>query len=261
MYIHNLNPVLINIGFLEIRWYSLAYIFGILLGWWLGKKILFFRLNKESKSSDYCNFDDLISHIIISIILGGRMGYVVFYNLSYYIQNPIDIFKIWEGGMSFHGALLGLIIATYTFAKNRNLNTLILLDIIACVAPIGIFFGRLANFINAELYGKVTNNNWGVIFPKVDSLLRHPSQLYEAFLEGVILFFILILLTLNKKVKTGIVSGSFLILYGFFRIVAENFREPDTHIGYIFNFLTMGSLLSVIMIFFGIVFIKNVIKK
>ena len=261
MYIHNLNPILINIGFLEIRWYSLAYILGILLGWWLGKKILFFRLNKNSKSLDFKNFDDLISYIIISIILGGRLGYVFFYNLDYYLQNPINIFKIWEGGLSFHGGLLGIIIATYIFTKKRSLDCIIFLDVISCVAPIGIFFGRLANFINAELYGKVTNNNWGVIFPNVDNLLRHPSQLYEAFLEGIVLFFILILLASNKRVKTGIVSGSFLILYGLFRILVENFREPDKHIGYIFNLVSMGSLLSIVMILFGIIFVKNVIKK
>ena len=163
--------------------------------------------------------------------------------------------------MSFHGALLGVILATYLFAKKRKLNPMILLDIIACVAPIGIFFGRLANFINAELYGKVTNNNWGVIFPNADNLLRHPSQLYEAFLEGLVLFFIMILLTLSRKTKTGIVSGVFLILYGFFRMIAETFREPDQQVGYIFNLLSMGSFLSLIMIFFGIIVIKNVIKK
>jgi len=152
MYIHDLNPVLINLGFFEIRWYSLAYIFGILIGWWIAKKIIVLKVENRTVAFDVKSFDDLISYIIISIILGGRLGYIVFYNSSYYFNNPVDIFKIWQGGMSFHGALIGIIFGTYLFANKVKINLFFFLDIIASVAPIGIFFGRLANFINSELY-------------------------------------------------------------------------------------------------------------
>ena len=260
MYIHNLNPVLINFGFFEIRWYSLAYIFGILIGWWVAKKIIDFKIRNKIVFFDVNFFDDLISYIIISIILGGRIGYIVFYNFSYYFNNPIDIFKIWEGGMSFHGALLGVIIGTYFFSKKINVNTFFFLDIIAIVAPIGIFFGRMANFINGELYGKPSNFLFTVIFPKIDMMPRHPSQIYEAFLEGIVLFSILISLTFKKNIRIGVCSSLFMILYGFFRILAEQFREPDIQIGYFFNLFSMGSALSFVMILSG-VFIFLQIKK
>ena len=252
MYIHDLNPVLINFGFFEIRWYSLAYISGILIGWWLAKKIIDFKIRNKIIFFDINFFDDLISYIIISIILGGRIGYIVFYNFSYYFNNPIDIFKIWEGGMSFHGALLGVIIGTYFFSQKIKINTFFFLDIIACVAPIGIFFGRVANFINGELYGKPSDYLWSVIFPKIDMMPRHPSQLYEAILEGAILFFILISVILRKNIKIGMCSSLFMILYGVFRIFAEQFREPDVHIGYLFNLFSIGTILSFTMILAGL---------
>ena len=252
MYIHDLNPILINFGFFEIRWYSIAYIFGILIGWWLAKKIIFFKIENKIIIFDLKRFDDLISYIIISIILGGRIGYVIFYNFSYYLNNPIDIFKIWEGGMSFHGALIGIIVGTYFFSKNIKINTYFFLDIIACVAPVGIFFGRIANFINGELYGKPGSFTWSVVFPKIDMIPRHPSQLYEAFLEGIILFSILITLIFKKNIKIGVCSGLFMILYGVFRILAEQFREPDKQIGYLFDLLSMGSILSLIMLLAGL---------
>jgi phosphatidylglycerol:prolipoprotein diacylglycerol transferase len=252
MYIHDLNPVLINFGFFEIRWYSIAYIFGILIGWWLAKKIIFFKIENKIIIFDLKRFDDLISYIIISIILGGRIGYVIFYNFSYYLNNPIDIFKIWEGGMSFHGALIGIIVGTYFFSKKIKINTYFFLDIIACVAPVGIFFGRIANFINGELYGKPGSFTWSVVFPKIDMIPRHPSQLYEAFLEGIILFSILITLIFKKNIKIGVCSGLFMILYGVFRILAEQFREPDKQIGYLFDLLSMGSILSLIMLLAGL---------
>jgi len=252
MYIHDLNPILINFGFFEIRWYSIAYIFGILIGWWLAKKIIFFKIENKIIIFDLKRFDDLISYIIISIILGGRIGYVIFYNFSYYLNNPIDIFKIWEGGMSFHGALIGIIVGTYFFSKNIKINTYFFLDIIACVAPVGIFFGRIANFINGELYGKPGSFAWSVVFPKIDMIPRHPSQLYEAFLEGIILFSILITLIFKKNIRIGVCSGLFMILYGVFRILAEQFREPDKQIGYLFDLLSMGSILSLIMLLAGL---------
>ena len=160
MYIHDLNPILINFGFFEIRWYSLAYILGILIGWWIAKKIILFKIKNKNVIFDLKIFDDLISYIIISIILGGRLGYIIFYNPSYYLNNPLDIFKIWQGGMSFHGALIGIVLGTYLFAKKAKINLFFFLDVIASAAPIGIFFGRIANFINGELYGKPSNVYW-----------------------------------------------------------------------------------------------------
>ena len=261
MYIHNLNPVLVNIGFVEIRWYSLAYIFGILIGWWFGKKILDFRIKAKNSSLGLESFDNLISYIIISMIIGGRLGYIIFYNFGYYLNNPIDIFKIWEGGMSFHGALVGVVIGTHLFAKSIETETLLFLDIIACVAPIGIFFGRIANFINGELFGKPTNLSWSVVFPEVDNLPRHPSQIYEAFLEGILLFLILIPFIYNKKIRTGYCSSLFLIFYGLFRILAEQFREPDLQIGYFFNFFSLGSILSLFMVIAGILILLKIKKN
>jgi len=258
MYIHDLDPVLINFSFFEIRWYSLAYILGILIGWWVAKKIILSKIKSNIVFFDIKLFDDLISYIIISIILGGRIGYIIFYNLSYYLDNPISIFKIWEGGMSFHGALAGIIIGTYFFSKKTKINTFFFLDIIASVAPIGIFFGRVANFINGELYGKPSDLLWSVIFPKIDMLPRHPSQLYEAALEGIVLFTILIIVILKKNIKIGMCSSLFMVLYGFFRIIAEQFREPDLQIGYLFNLFSMGSILSFAMMLIGLlIFFKN----
>ena len=230
---------------------------GVLIGWWIAKKIILFKVKNRIIVFDVKKFDDLISYIIISIILGGRLGYIVFYNSSYYFNNPLDIFKIWQGGMSFHGALIGVILGTFLFAKKIKINLFFFLDVIASVAPIGIFFGRIANFINGELYGKPSNVFWSVIFPKVDKISRHPSQLYEALLEGIILLIILISVVYNKKTKTGVVSALFMIFYGFFRIIAEQFREPDIQVGYLFNLFTMGSVLSFSMILIGLFILKK----
>ena len=253
MFTHNLDPVLFDFGFIAIRWYSLAYIGGVLAGWWFGKKIINKRLQDTGQKFDLRELDDLVTYLIISIIVGGRVGYIIFYNPGYYISNPLDIIKIWEGGMSFHGALIGVISGTYLFAIKRKISSLFLLDIIACVSPIGIFFGRIANFINGELVGKATNASWGVIFPNVDMLARHPSQIYEALLEGIILFFILNIFIFKKNYKTGSCSFLFLIFYGFFRIFSEIFREPDVQLGYLFNFFSMGTILSFLMIISGII--------
>ena len=260
MYIHNLDPVLVDFGLIIIRWYSLAYVFGIILGWWLGKKIIYHILKNINFRFNVKEFDDLITYIIISIIIGGRLGYVIFYNLEYYITNPLSIAKVWEGGMSFHGAVIGIIIGTYLFSIKRNVPTFFLLDIIACVSPIGIFLGRIANFINGELIGKVTTVSWGVIFPAIDNLPRHPSQLYEAMLEGVVLFLILNSLIFKRRYKMGTCSYLFLIYYGIFRIISEFFRQPDPQIGYLFNLFSMGTLLSFLMIISGLV-ILNVLRK
>ncbi|MDA9618968.1 prolipoprotein diacylglyceryl transferase [Candidatus Pelagibacter bacterium] len=253
MYTHNLDPVLVDFGFMVIRWYSLAYIFGIILGWWFGKKIINHIIKFTHLKFNIKEFDDLITYLIISIIVGGRLGYIIFYNLGYYLANPLDILKVWEGGMSFHGALLGIIFGTYLFSKKKNVPTFFLLDIIACVSPIGIFLGRLANFINGELVGKVTSVSWGVIFPVIDSLPRHPSQLYEAVLEGAVLFLILNRLIFKQRYKMGTCSYLFLIYYGTFRILSEFFRQPDPQIGYLFNLFSMGTLLSFLMVISGLI--------
>ena len=253
MFTHNLDPLLFDFGFFAIRWYSLAYIFGILIGWWYGKILIKRRFKFTGQAFELKEFDEIISYLIISIIIGGRIGYVIFYNLNYFLLNPLDIFKIWEGGMSFHGALIGIVIGTYFFSIKKNINTFFLLDIIASVAPIGIFLGRIANFINGELVGKVTTNSWGVIFPSIDMLPRHPSQLYEAILEGLVLF-IIINISINKRnYKIGHCSTLFLIYYGIFRIFSEIFRQPDPQLGYFFGFFTMGSILSLLMILTGVI--------
>ncbi|MBA1338909.1 MAG: phosphatidylglycerol:prolipoprotein diacylglycerol transferase [Pelagibacterales bacterium] len=258
MYTHNLDPVLFDFGFFIVRWYSLAYISGILIGWWLGKKIILRKFQDLDFKFDIKEFDNLITYLIISILIGGRIGYVIFYNFGYYLTNPIDVIKIWEGGMSFHGALLGIIFGTFLFAFKKKLPTYFLLDIIACVSPIGIFFGRIANFINGELVGKTTNVFWGVVFPKIDNFARHPSQLYEAFLEGLILLIIMNLFLFKKKYKTGTCSYMFLIFYGCFRIFSESFREPDAQVGYLFNLVSMGTFLSIFMVLVGaIIFLKK----
>ena len=253
--VHNFDPIFIDFGIIQIRWYSLAYILGILIGWWYGKKLIKIQI-EGNKQIDYLkNFDDLIGYIIIGIIVGGRLGYILFYNFSFYIANPFEIFKVWNGGMSFHGGLLGVIITTYIFSNIKNLNFKIYFDTISCVAPIGIFLGRIANFINGELYGLPTEKPWGIIFPKIDNLARHPSQLYEAVLEGIILFLILNFFLLKKIFNYGKISFLFLILYGIFRILSEQFRQPDEHIGYLMGYLSVGSILSIGMILFGILFL------
>ena len=256
--VHNFDPVLINLGLIKIHWYSLAYILGILFGWWYGRFIIKKKIKANDKENYIKNFDDLISYIIIGVIVGGRLGYVIFYNSSYFIEQPVEIFKLWKGGMSFHGGLIGVILSTYIFSKIKKLNYKIYFDVICCVAPIGIFLGRIANFINSELYGIPTEKPWGIIFPKIDNLIRHPSQLYEAFLEGIILFILVNYLFLKKSLNYGITSFVFLVLYGIFRIIAEQFREPDKHIGYIFNFISLGSLLSIAMIIFAFIFVSKI---
>ena len=258
MFTHDLDPVLLDIGIISIRWYSLAYIFGILIGWWYGRVIILKKFYNIEYKLDLKFFDDLITYIIISIILGGRIGYILFYNFEFYFKNPLEIFKIWNGGMSFHGALLGVIVGTLLYAKKNKLKTFLLLDVIACVSPIGIFLGRIANFINGELVGKATSVYWGVIFPKTDNIVRHPSQLYEALIEGIALFFIMNFVINKKNYKVGNCSFMFLIFYGVFRIFSEIFRQPDLQVGYMFGILSMGMLLSIFMIFCGtILYLKR----
>ena len=247
MFINNFDPVAIQIFSIEIRWYSLAYIIGILTGWVLSKKIFISDTQLKER------FDDYITYLIFGIILGGRLGYVLFYNFNYYSKNLVDIFKIWQGGMSFHGGLIGIVIVSIWFAKKNNHSPLKYLDIVAIVAPIGIFFGRIANFINSELYGIETNLPWAVKFVQIDNLYRHPSQLYEAIFEGLILFFILVYFRNKAFIKIpGLISGLFLIFYSIFRFIIEFLRVPDQQLGYLFFDLTMGQIISFIFLLIGI---------
>ena len=252
MFINNFDPVALQILSFEIRWYSLAYIIGILFGWIVGKRI--FITNLALKET----FDDFITYSILAIILGGRLGYVLLYNPKYYFYNFFDIFKIWEGGMSFHGGLIGVILASIIFAKKNNQNPYDYLDVISIVAPIGIFFGRVANFINSELYGHETNLPWSVKFIQIDNLNRHPSQLYEAIFEGLILFLILIYFRKKGFMKIpGLISSLFLIFYSFFRFVIEFFRVPDEQLGYLYLNLSMGQIISLIFFIAGIYLMKK----
>jgi len=254
MFINNFDPVAFQIFSLEIRWYSLAYIIGISLGWLYCKKKL---INNQNILNI---FDDYITYLIIGIILGGRIGYALFYNLEYYIERPIEILMVWNGGMSFHGGLIGVIIASKLFSNKHKTNQFIFLDLVSLSAPIGIFFGRIANYINSELYGRATDIPWSVQFVLIDSIKRHPSQLYEAFLEGIILFMILYyFFKKNYLKKPGQISGLFLIFYSLFRFFAEYFRSPDLQIGYLVFNLTLGQLISVIFLILGtlLFFIKK----
>ena len=212
MFINNFDPVAFEVFSLEIRWYSLAYIFGIVLGWIYCKK----KLIKDPIVLDL--FDDFITYLIIGIILGGRIGYALFYNLKYYLGNPLEIFMIWNGGMSFHGGLIGVIISAIIFSKKHKINHFIFLDLVAMSAPIGIFLGRIANFINSELYGRATDVPWSVQFALIDNIKRHPSQIYEAFLEGIFLFLLLnFFIKKNYLRNSGLISAIFLIFYSFER--------------------------------------------
>ena len=250
MFLNNFDPVAFHFFSFEIRWYSLAYIVGILIGWFLSKKIFISNIKVKEK------FDDYITYLILGIIIGGRLGYVFIYNFDYYLNHPIEIIKIWQGGMSFHGAVLGIIISSLLFGKLNKHNSFYYMDIVALVAPIGIFFGRIANFLNSELYGNTTAVPWSVKFIQIDNLNRHPSQLYEAFFEGIVLFIILLYFYKKKYLmKPGKISGIFLIFYSIFRFSLEFFRAPDTQLGYLILGLTMGQIISIIFIIIGLVLI------
>ena len=247
MFINNFDPVAIQLFSIEIRWYSLSYILGIIFGWVLAKK--FFISDQDIKDK----FDDYVTYIILGIIIGGRLGYILIYDINYYIYNPIDILKIWQGGMSFHGGLLGVIVVSILFSRKHNHNPFSYLDVVSIVSPIGIFFGRISNFLNSELYGPETNLPWAVKFIKIDDLYRHPSQLYEAFLEGIILFVILVFFKKKGFLKfPGTISGIFLIFYSLFRFIVEFFRIPDEQLGNLIFDLTMGQILSIIFLIIGI---------
>jgi len=258
-HIPEIDPIAFNIWFIAIRWYSLAYIFGI-----LAALIFLKKANKNCQIMSKKAEEDWLTWAILGIIIGGRIGYILFYNFNFYIEHPLEIVKIWQGGMSFHGGLLGVIFAMFIFCKKNQINFLKLTDTLSVIAPVGIFFGRLANFINMELYGRVTNSeNYGFIFSAIDNQKRHPSQLYEAFFEGILLFIILFFLRKwqNISKKTGILSGIFIILYSLARIFVEQFREPDGHLGFIAYNITMGQILSLPILIFGLVIIILIARK
>lgn len=249
-----IDPVALQLGSLVVRWYALAYLAGFVIGWQyciiIAKK---FAADIRPSAQD---IDDFLSWAVAGVILGGRLGYVLFYNLSFYAENPIEIFKLWNGGMSFHGGMLGVIVAALWFSHRRKIEVLRLADVICVAAPIGLFFGRIANFINGEVYGRVTTLPMGVIFPHSgDGLPRHPSQLYEAFFEGLIIFIVLAILIFKFRlhVKTpGQIAGVFFLLYGIFRSAIEIFREPDSQIGLFFGSISMGQILCLPMIMLGL---------
>jgi len=245
----DIDPVILSIGPVTVYWYSLAYVTGILFGWYYSLKII----KKHPSGITKKNIEDFITWAIIAIIAGGRLGYVFFYNPFKYLSQPLDILKTYEGGMSFHGALVGLIIAIFLFSRKYEVSFLSLTDIISVVAPVGLFLGRIGNFINGELYGRVSDAPWAIVFPNSDMQPRHPSQLYEAIGEGLILFFIMQLsvFKFNSLKSPGRTFGMFLVFYSLCRIFVETFREPDFHIGFIWSSFTMGQLLSLPMLFSG----------
>jgi phosphatidylglycerol---prolipoprotein diacylglyceryl transferase len=253
------DPIAISIGPIAIRWYALAYIGGIVLGWLYARALIKNeRLWGGPAPITLSQMDDFILWVTVGIILGGRTGYVLFYNLPFFIQHPAEIFELWKGGMSFHGGFLGCVAAVILFARKNNVPILSLGDITTAVAPIGLFLGRLANFINSELWGRPADSSvpWAIVFPNGGPLPRHPSQLYEAALEGILLFAILfVMIRLGALKRPGLILGSFIAIYGFARIFGEFFREPDPQLGFLWGGLTMGMLLSVPMIIAGAIII------
>lgn len=245
----NIDPVAIQIGPVAIHWYALAYLAGFLIGWWVAKYIC--RLDKDALRPNQDDIDDFMSWIILSVLLGGRLGYILFYNLPHYLDYPLDIFKLWQGGMSFHGALIGVITVLVLYSWKRSLPLLRLADLAAVAAPVGFFFGRIANFINGELFGRPTDAPWGMVFPHGGPEPRHASQLYEAALEGLLMFTVLFTLAHVKKIRhtPGLLSAGFMFIYGTSRFIIEYFREPDPQLGLFFDAISMGQILCLPMIF------------
>jgi phosphatidylglycerol:prolipoprotein diacylglycerol transferase len=255
----NIDPVIFRIGFVELRWYSLVYMLGLMaLSWYC---------NRGSKKNELDltikEVDNLMLYILIGLIIGARLFYVMFYDLYAYMQNPINIFKIWQGGLSFHGAVIGIWISVYSFSIIHKKSHLEIIDYCIIIAPIFLGLGRIANFINGELWGRATDVPWAMVFPRADSLPRHPSQLYEAFFEGLILFFVLLFIK-SKKPRKGVMSGSFLIFYGIFRFFIEFFREPDDQfkspdslLGTVLGPFSMGQIMCMFMIMIGFIVIST----
>lgn len=258
-----IDPVLIEIGPLAIRWYALAYIFGLVGGWLVAREVarrdrLWGAVPRPLPES----LDDLLVYVAFGVILGGRLGYVLFYNLDFFLDHPARIIAVWEGGMSFHGGLAGAALGIWLFARRHGVGPLTVADICAVVAPIGIFLGRIANFIKPELWGRATDVPWGVIFPGAGPEPRHPSQLYEAGLEGLALFIVLLVLVRAGGLrKPGLLTGAFAVGYAVARIVSEFFREPDPQLGFLFGGATMGMVLSVPLLVVGFALIVRAHRR
>ncbi|MBV9076916.1 MAG: prolipoprotein diacylglyceryl transferase [Methylobacteriaceae bacterium] len=250
-----IDPIAIAIGPFAIRWYALAYVAGIVIGWWLSRRLAANEaLWGTTRRPSLLDMDDLIVWVALGVVLGGRVGYVLFYNLDQYLAHPVEIFTVWQGGMSFHGGFLGTVLAIVLFARSRGLNPLAMLDVAAVVTPIGLFAGRIANFVNGELWGRPAPDvAWAVVFPRAGDVPRHPSQLYEAAAEGLILFAVM-LFTVRRFGfrRPGLVGGVFVLGYAVARILCEHFREPDAQLGFLLGGATMGQLLSVPMAVVGL---------
>ncbi|PNG25841.1 prolipoprotein diacylglyceryl transferase [Methylocella silvestris] len=258
-----IDPVLLSIGPLPIRWYALAYIAGLVIGWAYARHLVgrasFWGVRLRP---DVGVIDDLLIYTALGVILGGRLGYVVFYNPVFYLSHPLDVFKLWQGGMSFHGGLVGAGVGVMLLARRRGLPTLALGDVVSAVAPIGLFLGRIANFIKPELWGRPTDVAWAMVFPGAGDLPRHPSQLYEAAAEGALLFlFLFVAVRLGALKRPGLVTGLFAIGYGCARIFCEFFREPDPQLGFLFGAATMGMLLSLPLIAAGVALVAFAFRR
>ena len=255
----NIDPVLIQIGPFPIRWYALAYIAGLLIGW----RVLRRLAEGPPRVASMQDADDFLVWATLGVVLGGRIGYVVFYQLGYFFDHPAKILEVWRGGMSFHGGFLGVAVAVWFYVRKRKLPLAQFADIVACVAPIGLFFGRIANFINGELFGRPADVPWAMVFPRGGPIPRHPSQIYEAGLEGLLLFLMLILMWRVPAIRRrpGVLTGFFLVGYGAARSVAEFFREPDVFLGFFAGGTTMGQLLSLPMVAIGVVVIVRSTRK
>lgn len=255
------DPVALSFGPIQIRWYALAYLAGFLGGWKYAMWIARQPGGPMRPTSE--DADNILPWIVLGVILGGRLGYVLFYNLSYYLENPLQIPFIWQGGMSFHGGLLGVAVACIAYARYHKFHPLLMGDLIATVVPIGLFFGRIANFINGELFGRITTAPWGVMFPHGGGLARHPSQLYEAMLEGLLLFTVLFVLAKKPAIRRapGFLFGVFLIGYGLSRLLVEFVREPDPQIGLMLDYFSMGQILCLPMILTGVLLIRYARKN
>ena len=249
----NIDPILLQVGPIAIRWYALSYIAGLFAGVYYMRRLVTYPPALMTPAQ----VDDFFLWTMAGVIFGGRLGYVLFYKPAFYFANPGEIVKTWEGGMSFHGGLLGVIIAIMVFARIKKINQWYIADNVACVVPIGLGLVRIANFINGELWGRPTDLPWGMVFPTGGDVPRHPSQLYESFMEGLVLFVVINLLWRNQKIRNrlGFLTGAFCIGYGIVRIVGEFFREPDAHLGFLYGGATMGQLLSIPMVIAGIIFI------
>ena len=257
------DPVVVSIGPFAIRWYALAYIVGILLGWAYARALIRAKGFWGGPAPlTLLDFDDFVLWVTLGIILGGRTGYVLFYNLPHFLEHPAEIVRLWKGGMSFHGGFAGCVLAVVLFARRRGISILSLGDLTCAVATIGLFLGRLANFINGELWGRPTDVPWGMVFPTGGPVPRHPSQLYEATLEGLVLGLVLWLLMRSGFLKRpGFIIGAFAVGYAIARITCEFFREPDPQLGFLWGGLTMGMLLSVPLMLTGIAFVVAALKR